>query len=420
MRDKDRQNRSRVFYFVLFLFFLTVFGYLLVALSNLILPVVLGTLAAYISLPAVNYLRRKGLPKGIAILILLGIFSFIIFVIGEKIISFIPSEEESLELRVQLQYKLNENFLDFLGKKDFKSEGNIIDNLIGKELYPIFKTVNSFLALDDKEKKIFKHYADSIKIPQRVLFFFNENQKHPFEALVSKNNKDSANSKILSAVPDVTYHSKIAVFLKAISNWIILPFVFIFVLIDEGEIKNFLLSIVPNRYFEMVFTTISNVDKAIGNYLRGTILQSTLVGMTIFIGLLLIGFNIQAAILIGIIAGISNAIPFLGPIIGLLTGLLYALIVEGIDPLLPFLPDNPVVGVIIVVVIAQLLDNALFQPLVLGKAVNLHPLVVVIGVTGGSIIAGFWGMLFAIPTIVIFKVVIANLYKQAKEYFIIY
>jgi len=102
------------------------------------------------------------------------------------------------------------------------------------------------------------------------------------------------------------------------------------------------------------------------------------------------------------------------------TGLLYAIIVEGIDPIFPFLPQNPLVGVLIVVLIAQFLDNAVFQPLVLGKAVNLHPLVVVIGVTGGSIIAGFWGMLLAIPTIVIVNVVISTIYRQAKAYYIIY
>ena len=73
-----------------------------------------------------------------------------------------------------------------------------------------------------------------------------------------------------------------------------------------------------------------------------------------------------------------------------------------------------------VVLTAQFLDNAIFQPLVLGKAVNLHPLVVVIAVTGGSIVGGFWGMLLAIPTIVILKVVISTLYRQAKEYYIIY
>ncbi|MDA3861178.1 MAG: AI-2E family transporter [Melioribacteraceae bacterium] len=420
MRNNERLNRSRIFYFSLFVFFLIVFGYLLVALQDLVLPVLMGTLAAYISLPGINYLRRKGIPKAFAIIILLGAFSFLVFVLGQRIVSALPSDKEELELRIQLQYKLNENFLAFLGKENLSSKGNIIDDLVGDELNQIFKSVNSFLAFDKNEVTEFQNYIDNSLISERVLFFYSNNLKHPILPAPEIEEKKTTDSGMLPLVTSVKSTSKIAIFLNAISSWVILPFVFIFILIDEGEIKNFFLGIVPNRYFEMTFAAFSNVDKAIGNYLRGTLLQSSLVGLTIFLGLLFIGFKIQAAILIGIIAGISNAIPFLGPIIGLGTGVLYAMIVEGIDPILPFMPDNPLVGVLIVVLTAQFLDNAVFQPLVLGKAVNLHPLVVVIGVTGGSIIAGFWGMLLAIPTIVIFKVVISTLYRQAKEYYIIY
>jgi len=419
MINNDRLNRSRIFYFSLFLFLAIVLGYLLIVLQNLILPIFMGILAAYISLPGINYLKRKGIPKSAAIIILLGVLSFVVFVIGQKVVSAIPNEKENLELRIQLQYKLDENFLAFLGKEDYSSEGNIIDNLVGDELYQIFQSVTSFLALNEMEVTEFQNYIDSSLVSERILFFYVENLKHPIlpapklEDATSTKNTSSDNSNFKA-------NSKIALFLNAVSTWIILPFIFIFILVDEGEIKSFFLGIIPNRYFEMAFATFANVDKAIGNYLRGTLLQSSLVGLTSFLGLLYIGFKIQAALLIGIIAGISNAIPFLGPIIGLGTGILYAMIVEGIDPILPFLPDNAVLGVLIVVSLAQFLDNAVFQPLVLGKAVNLHPLVVVIGVTGGSIIAGFWGMLLAIPTIVIFKVVISTVYRQAKAYYIIY
>ena len=420
MKNSERLNRSRFFYFSLFTFFLIIFGYILVALQDLVLPVLMGTFAAYISLPVINYLRRKKIPKAFAILILLGAFSFFVFVLGQKIVSVIPSDKEALELRIQLQYKLNENFLTLLDKEDFASEGNILDDLVGNELNQMIENINSFLAFDKSEIAEFQNYIDDALISKRILFFYNDNLKHPILPAHEIEEIKLTDNGILPFISATKSTSRIAIFLNAISTWIILPFVFIFILIDEGEIKNFFLSIVPNRYFEMTFAAFANVDRAIGNYLRGTLLQSSLVGITIFLGLLFIGFEIQAAILIGIVAGISNAIPFLGPIIGLGTGILYAMIVEGIDPILPFLPDNPLLGVLIVVLTAQFLDNAVFQPLVLGKAVNLHPLVVVIGVTGGSIIAGFWGMLLAIPTIVIFKVVISTLYKQAKEYYIIY
>lgn len=420
MLNNDRLIRSRIFYILLFTFFILVFGTLFVLLQSLLIPVVMGMLAAYISLPGINYLRKKGLPKSLSILVLLGAFSFIVFFIGQKVVSAIPTDKENLELRIQFQYKLNENYLSLLDKKDFDSEGNIIDDILGDELKQILENANLFLALNKKEVAEFQNYIDSSLVADRILFFHDENLKHPVLTSSLMADEEEVKKEEAKIFTPIKSNSKISIFLNAISTWIILPFVFIFILIDEGEIKKFFINIIPNRYFEMAFTTFGNVDTAIGNYLRGTLLQSSFVGLSIFIGLLVIGFNIQAAILIGIIAGISNAIPFLGPVIGLGTGILYAMIVEGINPIFSFLPDNPILGVLIVVLAVQLLDNAVFQPIVLGKAVNLHPLVVIIGVTGGSIIGGFWGMLLAIPTIVIFKVIISTVYKQAKKYYIIY
>jgi predicted PurR-regulated permease PerM len=60
-----------------------------------------------------------------------------------------------------------------------------------------------------------------------------------------------------------------------------------------------------------------------------------------------------------------------------------------------------------------------FQPLVVGNAVNIHPLVVIVGVFGGSLMFGFAGLIFAIPSIVILKVVIETFYTGLKAYRII-
>ncbi len=420
MKDPERIIRSRIYYFTQVTFLVLLFGYLLIALKALILPALMGTLAAYISKPGVNYLRKFGIPKSAAIVILLGVVGFLIFVIGQRVASVIPTEKQALELRVQIQYKINQSFLTLLGKSDFNSKGNVIDDIVGDELIPPIESINLFLMLNKTEEQQFLSLADSNQISSRIKYFYTENKKLPFEQNIFEETSNTIANDIIPSIPTLGANSKIAIFFNAISKWLIMPFIFIFVLIDEGEIKKFILNIIPNRYFEMTFTTLAKVDIAIGNYLRGTLLQSSLVGTAIFIGLTIVGFKLQAAVLIGIIAGIANAIPFLGPVIGLGAGVVYAMIVEGINPLIPLMPDNPIVGVLLVVLAAQLLDNAVFQPLVLGKAVNLHPLVVIIGVTGGSIIAGFWGMLLAIPTLAVSKVIISTVYKQAKAYFIIY
>jgi predicted PurR-regulated permease PerM len=123
---------------------------------------------------------------------------------------------------------------------------------------------------------------------------------------------------------------------------------------------------------------------------------------------------------IGAIAGLANAIPFLGPLIGLIIGLLYAVMSEEINPILPFINDyNLLPAIVAAVALVQLLDNAIFQPYILGSAVDLHPLAVILGVIGGALLFGFAGMLLAIPVIMVIKVVVTTFFRQLRAYYLI-
>jgi predicted PurR-regulated permease PerM len=165
---------------------------------------------------------------------------------------------------------------------------------------------------------------------------------------------------------------------------------------------------------------IDRVDTALGHYIRGTMIECTLVGLTIMIGLYLCGLNAKISILVGFIGGMTNAIPFVGTALACVVGSAFGLIAEDINPILPFITEsNLIVAVFGVVMVAHLLDNAVYQPLVVGGAVHIHPLAVILGVFGGSLAFGFAGLLLAIPTIVIFKVVTETLFEGLKAYRII-
>ena len=98
----------------------------------------------------------------------------------------------------------------------------------------------------------------------------------------------------------------------------------------------------------------------------------------------------------------------------------YALLAEELHPLLPFVTaDTFVLWVVVAVAVAELLKNIVYEPILLGGAVNLHPLVVVIGVVGGGILFGPAGMFLAIPTITIAKVVVASTARHLKAYGVI-
>jgi predicted PurR-regulated permease PerM len=110
----------------------------------------------------------------------------------------------------------------------------------------------------------------------------------------------------------------------------------------------------------------------------------------------------------------------LGTIIALVICLSYALIAENLQPLIPGLdPNNLPVYVMILVLITHVLDDVVFQPFVLGSAVSIHPLVVIVAIISGSLIMGLWGMLFAIPTVVVVKTAVETLFKELKDYRIV-
>jgi len=112
-----------------------------------------------------------------------------------------------------------------------------------------------------------------------------------------------------------------------------------------------------------------------------------------------------------------NAVPFLGPMLGGLALLSYALIAEDIHPLLPFLTlDHLPVAALIVAGTVQVLDNIFFAPVVLGRAVSLHPLVVILSLSASSLLFGVVGVVLTIPTVVVVKTIVHTLITQLKAY----
>lgn len=123
------------------------------------------------------------------------------------------------------------------------------------------------------------------------------------------------------------------------------------------------------------------------------------------------------ALALGLLAGAANVIPYVGSAVALVAGLTYTLLADEIHPLLPMITaENAAVWLIVGVMLAELLKNVVYEPLVLGGAAKLHPLVVVIGVLGGGLLFGLAGVLLAIPTITIAKAFASSASTQLKAY----
>ena len=131
----------------------------------------------------------------------------------------------------------------------------------------------------------------------------------------------------------------------------------------------------------------------------------------------LIGVPLPWAIVIGSFTGATNVVPYMGFAAALVSGLTYALLAEDVHPLLPFVtPETFVIWVVLAVALSELLKNLVYEPLVLGGAVSLHPLVIVGGVISGATLFGPAGMFLAIPTITIVRVLVSSSAKHLKAY----
>jgi predicted PurR-regulated permease PerM len=90
---------------------------------------------------------------------------------------------------------------------------------------------------------------------------------------------------------------------SSLEAWILAPLIFVFLGFDNGQMRCYLIGLVPNRYFELSLTLLDRLGDAIGKYLRGTFTECFLVGLTLCLGLILLGIPVGLAIAISVVAG---------------------------------------------------------------------------------------------------------------------
>jgi predicted PurR-regulated permease PerM len=211
--------------------------------------------------------------------------------------------------------------------------------------------------------------------------------------------------------------SPLAALAAIFSTWVVAPAVFLFLLADTGEIKRGFLRTVPNRLFEPVLTILTDLDRAVGGYVRGVFLESTALGISVALLLAIVGIPLNWAILFGLLSGAANPVPYVGSAVALLAGLAYSLFSDVVHPLLPMIrAENVALWIVLGVAMIELLKNLLLEPLLLGSTTKLHPLVVLISVLGGGILFGMVGLLLALPTVTVVKALFSSASHQLKAY----
>ncbi|MBL7664165.1 MAG: AI-2E family transporter [Bacteriovoracaceae bacterium] len=191
--------------------------------------------------------------------------------------------------------------------------------------------------------------------------------------------------------------------LASILEWSFLMPLFLFFMLKEGrKFKIQFLKIVPNEYFEKTYYLFSQFNKKFGDYIFAKGVEASIVGGIITVVLFIMGYPF--ALLLGIVAGLTNMVPYLGPILGFIPALVVGLVEQDSQSLL--------VGVTILYGVANIIDLALVFPILVSKIVNLHPIVVVISVVVGSQFGGVIGMVISTPLAALVQLVFREIYKE--------
>ena len=156
-----------------------------------------------------------------------------------------------------------------------------------------------------------------------------------------------------------------------------------------------------NSFGNKINYIFSILHEVFGKFIRSQLLEALLVGILSIIALSIAG--IKYSFVIGIIAGISNMIPYIGPIVGTILAAIMGL-----------LSGNPIkiLSAIIAMFVVQQIDNHLLAPQIIGNSVGLHPVFTMMAILIGGNIGGLLGMLIAVPLAASFKVLFNTWYDN--------
>ena len=178
-------------------------------------------------------------------------------------------------------------------------------------------------------------------------------------------------------------------------NFLLVPLYTFLFLLYKSLCLQFLHGLVKNHQQQKLSDILTNIKLSVQSYLVGLILEMLIVSTLTSIGFMIIG--VEYALLLGIITGILNLVPYIGILIA---GLLSILATLGGTA-----DASIILGVVVVNLIVQFIDNNILVPMVVSSKVKINAIASIVGIIVGASIAGLAGMFLAIPILAILKVV---------------
>ncbi|MDI7247770.1 MAG: AI-2E family transporter [Bacillota bacterium] len=339
-----RDGVLRVLPFLLHILVILAAALFLLRVRAILAPFLLALGLSYLMNPLVTYLEKRGAPRSAGTLVVYVGFTLFIALAGVYLFPRLFSQLEMLaEVIPEQAQQIQARLLAFYARFN---RFNIPEPIRG--------------AVDDGIRRTEAALADFVR-------------------------------RTVSAIPGL---------LPRMTMLILVPVLAFYFTMDFPELKMWLLSWIPSRWRSEVVGLLIEMDHALGSFIRGQLLVSAVVGVLIFAGLSIIG--IDFALVIGIVAGLFNVIPYFGPVIGAIPAVILAFLKS---PML-------VIYVIVLFVLVNQFESAVVGPNILGEQVGLHPVAVIFAILAGGHLFGIVGILLAVPVAAIVKVIFRYLHGK--------
>ncbi len=229
----------------------------------------------------------------------------------------------------------------------------------------------------------------------RYVKYNNNIQNLPSEFNVIKKALQVSVNKIENIITQII--SNITNFLLSIFsrivNIVLIPILAFYFLKDVDKFKNILISIIPKFCRKEVINIAKDIDEVLSGFIRDQLIVAGLVGILTTISLLIL--RVEFAVIVGMIAGLTDIIPYFGPVVGIVPALIFASL-GGI---------NKVLWVIFIFIIIQQIESGIISPRVMGQNIGIHPIVVILSLIIAGKFFGIFGLLIAVPVVGIIKVI---------------
>lgn len=232
---------------------------------------------------------------------------------------------------------------------------------------------------------LMQHYANLQGYVKDTFGFSNAKQ----EELINKATDSSLDSgkemlgTTLSSVVD------------SVMNLILIPVYIFLILLYRTHFIKFLCKLFDKKFHDTLEDILKTIKVSVQGYIVGLMIEFVIVSVLTAIGLMIIG--VKYFILLGLITGLLNLIPYIGILIAGILSIVASL--TGTTDL------SIIAGIIIVNVVVQLLDNNLLVPLIVSSKVEINAIASIVGIIVGGLLGGISGMFLAIPLLAILKVI---------------